>query len=1740
MTLPELLDECARLGVRLSTDGGRLRVRAPKGIVTSALRAALEEYKGVLLTHLEQTRAIAGDAPASAADAKPASGESQLSYPQHSLWLLNQAKPASLPAYNVRCARRFRGALDADRLEAAIQTVINRHEPSRTVFLERDGIPVQGVSSEFRFTLLRSDFSALPRSEREARWRMQLDIEGRRVFDLRSLPLFTFQLVRLLPDEHVLLVNAHHLICDAWSAGLLLREVATAYTGSANVDLPPGKNNYRFADHVLDQRRRLEGERMKPHLAYWQERLRNTPALQLPADFLRPPEQRYEGASESFMLEPELDAALREFVRDEGATVFQALLASFAVLLQRLSGQNDFAIGTTLAGRDRLETEDLIGYFANLVVLRFDLAGAPSFKALVQQVRNRTLEAFEHQEAPFDRIVQQLRLPRDQSRSPLFQVMFLYLHAARDAAEFPGIVTEVLPVPSVTSKYDLSLHVEDHGDRFACLVEFNTALFTPETIRRFGAVWRQLLRGLLAEPGHPAERLPAIDAAEKHHLLVDFNAAAAPPPAVPGDRVAPLDRHAPRAPGVAARVHEDRALTCAGLDPEKRLFEWDSTAWGLPKLTLPALFEAQVEHTPDAVAVVFEKQQLTYRELNERANQLAHHLRAVGVGVETLVGICVERSLEMIVGLLGISKAGGVYVPMDPDYPPERLSFLVEDARVGVVIVHEKTRGRLPELAAHVVCMDEDREEIARRPSGNPQPEMIPESAAYVIYTSGSTGLPKGVVISHRNVVRLLFATEKEFRFERSDVWTLFHSYAFDFSVWEMWGALCYGARLVIVPYMTSRSPDLFYRLLCEERVTVLNQTPSAFQQLISYEAQAGLDERLRLRLVIFDGEALNVASLKPWFDRHGETAQLVNMYGITETTVHVTRLPLTAVDVERRGSLIGRPLADLQAYILDGYGQLVPIGVAGELHIAGAGVARGYLNRPELTAEKFIPNPFSGDPGARLYKTGDLCRWLADGNIEFAGRIDQQVKIRGFRIEPGEIEAALREYAGVREAVVGARGEAGNTRLAAWVVADEGVTSEGLRAHLAGRLPEYMVPAGYVRLERMPLTAHGKLDRKGLPEPDWPGAVGRQSYVAPAGEKEQTLARIWEEVLKVGQVGREDNFFALGGDSILSLQVITRARQAGLDLSFKDVYDRPTIAALLGEYAVAEQAPSDDPLRLTAEDQAALPIDAEDGYQLSSMQAGMLYHTELSPSTAIFHDYFTYYLELDWDLERFEKTLQKVADRHATLRTSCHWSGYSKPMQVVHRNVALPFDIVDLQDVAEPLQSSAIAEWIGRAKNQPFVVEHAPLMRTCIHLLGPHRIAFTIDFHHAILDGWSVATMMTELFRLYQGEAPEQASRNAFREFVAMEQRAVVDPTHVAYWKNELASAPPPVITRPSRFGPNREVRRFDVAMDPTCAGSLLRTSRNLSVPLKTLLLTAYTAVIGYVGENRRPSIGYVTHSRPEAQSLGLFLNTVAFVSPPIQGTWGDYALAVFDKEKEILEYRAFPLAEIKNLNDGVIPFDAAFDFVHFHVYDAALNLPGIEIKAVNAWEETDFPLLAQFVREPDSGLVRLMLMYDPEAIDANRIAILAGLYQDAIESLAHRSGEHIPEYMIADLQPVGRGPRQFLAKSEAPWIEPTTAVEEKLAVLYREVLNLDRVSTQSGFFAIGGNSILATRLVARIRATFQNALPLRTIFENPDIVSLAKAVEAAVPAPEAAMPKVRLARRVVTTVRVEEGDSP
>ena len=1050
-----------------------------------------------------------------------------LSWGQQALWFLYKLAPESW-AYNVLFAARIRrSCVDVSALQNAFQALIERHPALRTTYTVHDSKPVQQVHDHSQLHFEETDASGWSQDELNN----YVVKAARRPFDLERGPLLRVNLFTVAPTEHVLLLTVHHIAVDFWSLTVLLDELRVLYPAQTGTQvLPP--LDLQYTDYVDWQAEMLAGQGGERLWAYWERQLAGElPVLNLPTDRPRPPVQTYCGASHAFKLSQSLTQQLKARAKSEEATLYMTLLAIFQVLLYRYTGQEDILVGSPLTGRTRRKFSGIVGDFINPVVLRGDLSGNPTFKTFLTQVRHTVLDALKHQDYPFGRLVERLHPTQDPSRSPLFQVMLIVrkLHRFEEISQFivpsetdaqmdfGGLELEPFALAQQEGQVDLTLEVSETDDSLYCVLKYNPDLFEVATIARMAEHFQTLVSGIVADPDQQVSTLPLLTEAEKYQLLV----------------------------------------------------EWNDTQVDYPKdLYIHQLFEAQVKRTPDEIAVVFATEQLTYRELNAQANQVAHYLKALGVGPDVLVGICLERSLWMVVGLLGILKAGGAYLPLDPAYPQERLAFMLEDAQVPLLLTQKRLLEGLPSRAK-LVCLDSDWQSIAQSSQENSVSEVTADHLAYVIYTSGSTGKPKGVQIPHRALVNFLHSMQKRPGLTNTDILLAVTSLSFDIAALELFLPLIVGARLVVVSREVATDGAQLGAYMLECGVTALQATPATWRLLL----EAGWQGAERLK-VLCGGESLS----QDLANQLLRGATLWNLYGPTETTIW------SAVsEVESLGNSvsIGRPIANTQIYLLDSHLQPVPVGIPGELYIGGAGLARGYLNRPSLTAQKFIPNPFSVEPQVCLYKTGDLARYLSDGNIEFLGRIDHQVKIRGFRIELGEIETALSQHPAVRETVVLAREDVtGDKRLVAYIVPDQTEPNASeLQRFLKEQLPEYMVPSAFVMLSTLPLTPNGKVDRLALPKPE-ASHSDLESQVPPGTEIERAIALIWREVLHVKHVGVHDNFFDLGGHSLLMAQIHSKLQESGYrNVSMTELFKYPTIKSLAKCLIQEESEPSSQKL---------------------------------------------------------------------------------------------------------------------------------------------------------------------------------------------------------------------------------------------------------------------------------------------------------------------------------------------------------------------------------------------------------------------------------------------------------------------------------------------------------------------------------------------------------------------------------
>jgi amino acid adenylation domain-containing protein len=1082
--------------------------------LSPAKKSLLEKWKG-------------GKFKAETIPKRPDLDSAPLSFSQQRLWFLDQLYQGS-SSYNIPGALYLKGALDVMALQETLNEILRRHEALRTAFVTVDGQPMQVIAPKLTWKLPILNLEHLSGKDWEREVQRLSTEEAKKTFDLAQAPLIRSTLLRLGEEEHVFLLTMHHIISDGWSLGVLMRELATLYAAfSSSQASPLPELPIQYADFAVWQRDRLQGELLKTQLNYWKQQLSgDLPILQLPTDRPRPTVASFTGTKQYFTLSKTLTEALNKLSQQEEVTLYMTLLAAFNTLLYRYTEQDDILVGSSIANRNRAELEGLLGLFVNTLVLRNDLSGNPSFRELLSRVRGVTLDAYAHQDLPFEKLIEELQPERDLSRNPLFQVMFVLQNTPMPVQEVSGLTLRALEVDSGMAMFDIFLSIAESQEGLTGFLEYNTDLLDSVTITRLIENFQTLLEGIVTNPNQKISELPLLTANEREQLLVEWND------------------------------------TCSDYPQDASLHE---------------LFEQQIGQLPDALALIGPSEQLTYRQLNQRVNQLAHYLQTLGVTTETLVAICLERSVEMVVGILAILKAGGAYIPLDPNYPRDRIAFMLSDSQASVLLTQQNILEKLPKLSAKTVCLDIHKDAIAQQSQENPVSTSTADNLAYVIYTSGSTGTPKGVLGTHRGTVNGLHWLWKTYPFEADEVCCQKTAISFVDSVWEIFAPLLKGIPTVIITDSIVKDPQLFLETLGNHNVTRVVLVPSLLRVLL--DTYGHLTKNLsKLKFWITSGEALSL-DLARTFQEFMPSAKLINLYGSSEVSANVTYYDTRLLPEKSTSVPIGRPIDNTQTYVLDRHLQLTPVGVVGELYIGGDGLAKGYLNRPELTQERFIDNPFV--PGTKLYKTGDLVRYRNNGNLEYLGRHDDQIKIRGFRIELGEIEAAITKHPAVREAVVIAHDNAQNDkRLIAYVVTDEQNLVPQLSSYLQEKLPDYMVPSAFVVLAAIPLTPNGKVDTRSLPTDNLIRPNSTKSFVAPRNFTELALAKIWENLLDVSPIGVKDNFFDLGGHSFLAVRLMAQIYERfGNNLPLSTLFENATIEKLGKIVSQPTNLSSDSPL---------------------------------------------------------------------------------------------------------------------------------------------------------------------------------------------------------------------------------------------------------------------------------------------------------------------------------------------------------------------------------------------------------------------------------------------------------------------------------------------------------------------------------------------------------------------------------
>ena len=1464
-----------------------------------------------------------------------------LSFAQSRLWFLDQLDSGS-SVYNLPIALSLSGKLDITLLEKSLNEIIKRHEILRTCFTEVKEEVFQKVLPSLSVKL---DLINFPTSVNQQEIQTYIKQEASTKFDLTQVPLFRSQLLKLAEDEYVLLLTMHHIISDYWSMRVLIQELATIYQGNASAlkELP-----IQYVDYAVWQKNWLESTGKdapwRVSTAYWKKQLENhSPLLQLPTDYPRPSVPSLQGATQYFTLTTELSESLKTLSRREGVTLFMTLLAAFKILLYRYTAQEDILIGSTIANRNRPELENLIGLLVNNLVFRSNLSGNPRFIDFLHQVRETTLNAYTHQDLPYEYLVKELQLERDLSYNPLFQVMFILHNTPSQTVQLSNLTLKYLTPDSQTARFDLSLDMSETATGLTGVFEYSTDLFKSETIHRLIKHFETLLTGIIANPEQRLSELPLLT------------------------------------------------------PDEQQLFsQWNDTQQNYQQICFHQLFEEQVERTPDAVAVVFENQHLTYRELNTKANQLAHYLQEQGVTPETLVGICVERSLEMIVGLLAILKAGGVYLPLDPTYPKERLDYIIQDAQISILLTHSeivKTQNFASlqkiddaSVASHIICLDRDWELINQENLENPKTQVTPENLAYIIYTSGSTGKPKGVQITQSALVNFLQSMQDVLQLSSNDTLLSVTTLSFDIAALELYLPLLIGAKVVLVSREIASDGEQLLDKMNE--ITIMQATPATWRLLLS----VGWSGNKKLK-ILCGGEALDTQLAQQLLERSQE---VWNLYGPTETTIWSSMYRLNSSSV-----LIGRPIANTQFYVLDTHLQPVPIGVSGELYIGGAGLARGYYNRPDLTAERFIPHQNS-----RLYKTGDLVRYLSDGNLEYLGRLDYQVKIRGFRIELGEIESILNQHPDIEKSIVIAREDDENEkRLIAYIISEK---SPDLRNYLRDKLPHYMIPALFISLDAFPLTPNGKIDIRSLPIPN--SISSENLVVTPRTPTEEILLSIWQNILNLEQISIHDNFFALGGHSLLATKVISQIRQHfSIEIPLRFLFEASTIAELAKKIEVTQR----ETLGLDIP-----PITKTDKTLLSFAQQRQWFLAQLESNSSFYNIPAAIRLQGQLNIALLEKSFNQVIQRHEILRTAFHTvNGIAK--SVINSEFHLNLTVIEINEglATEPLHSEQISSYIQQETQQPFKLDELPLFRVKVLRLSPEEHIILLTIHHIIADAWSVEILVQEVATLYHASTlPDLPIQ--YKDY-AVWQREILQgkilETQLTYWKKQLKDALtvlalPTDYPRPAIQTYQGDTVRFEISQELTT--SLKTFTQQQGCTIFMTLLAVFKILLYRYTNNEDIIIGtpIANRNRSELEPLiGFFINTLA-LRTDLSGNPTVETLLQRIKETCLNAYAHQDIPFEQLVDELQLPRDLSYTplfqvmFVLQNTPRQTLNLSGLTWCPLETQSKTAKFDLTLYITETEQGFIGTF-EYNTDLFKKSTIQRMIGHFQTIIAAILTNS---------------------------------------------------------------------------------------------------------------------------------------
>ncbi len=1604
-TITEFLSYLSSLDIKLWAEGDRLRCNAPKDTLTAEIKAELAARKAEILAFFSQENlAIRENSKRIQPMSRPE--KIPLSFAQQRLWFFTQLEPESF-AYHLPIAVKLKGQLNIKVISQSLTEIVHRHEGLRTNFTVVNEEPVQVIGNADQFALSVIDLQDIAEAEQQQTVLKWAASDAQKPFNLTQDSLIRATLLQLSETNFVLLLTLHHIISDGWSLEIFIKELTSLYGAFLeNKPSPLSPLPIQYADFAIWQRQWLQGEVLQTQLNYWKQQLKgDLPILELPCDGLcpaggyrpRPTIQSNHGAAKTFILSSDITQQLKVFSQQQNVTLFMTLLAAFKVLLYRYTQQQDLLIGTPIANRNRSEIEGLIGFFVNTLVLRTNLGNNPSFKELLQQVREVTLEAYSHQDLPFERLVEELQPGRNLSYNPLFQVMFILQNAPTEQLKLPDLTLETLTTEKNTANFDLTLSISETQTGLIAEFEYNTDLFNSDRISRMGEHFQVLLEGILANPEQRLSDLPLLTAKEKNQLF----------------------------------------------------FEWNGTQLNVPQnLCIHQLFEAQVEKTPDAVAVVFEQEYLTYQQLNQKANQFAHYLQEIGIKPEALIGISVERSLEMMVGILGILKAGAAYVPLDPNYPKDRLAYMVEDSQIQVLITQERLLHKLPNHIKKLICLDANQGEIDKHKTTNLNTETNPNYLAYVIYTSGSTGQSKGVMIEHLSLVNAYFSWEDAYQLRsRTTSHLQMASFSFDVFSGDWIRALCSGSKLVLCPRDFLLEPDKLYQLMVQETVDCAEFVPVVLRNLIQYleTNQHRLDF---MRLLVCGSDSWYVREYQKIRQFCSSQTRLINSFGVTEATIDSSYFETENTDLSPDQLVpIGRPFANTKIYILDPNLNPLPIGIPGELYISGIGVARGYLNRPDLTKERFIS--VQNFPSTKLYKTGDLARYLPTGEIEYLGRIDHQVKIRGFRIEIGEIETQLIQHPEVKEAVVSFQEyQLGEKRLVAYIILkkfelnSEKFTSE-LRQFLRQKLPEYMIPSAFISLDTFPLTPNGKIDRRALPTPDWLHRNISQNLTHPRTAIEEAIAQIWTQILGLETVGIDQNFFELGGHSLLATQLISRLRQIfQIELPLQKIFEFPTVSGLanvVGTSKKIQDSFSGFPI---------FPMSRKEPLPLSFAQQRLWFLEQLQPNKAAYNITEAVRVLGSLNITALEASLNEIIKRHEALRTF-FIEVEGSPLQIITEHLQLSIPILDLQPLSTPEKEHQVQQIITQEIQQPFNLQELPLLRVILIKLTATESVIVFTMHHIISDAWSMAVLIQEFVALY----PALAIGNAIQlpqlpiqygDFAVWQRQWLqgeVLQTQLTYWKQKLGAKLPvlklPYLTNQALSQRDQAgIKTFTLSAELSQALNSLSLQENVTL-FMTLMAALNTLFYRATGQDDIViGTDVANRNRGETEKLiGFFVNLLILRTD----------LSGYPSFRELLQRVRTVTLEAYSHQD--LPFEKLVEelqperhfnhsplfqvlFVMDNVPTQTLELPGLQLMPIEANSQTAKFDLTLFMSETPSG-IRGTWSYKSSLFEPEKLTLILESFVPLLQSIVTKPDSRINTLdLLKPLQKQGQQEQSKLKK--------------------------------------------------------------------------------------------------------------